>query len=129
MITIEKNILIIILLPLLFLGEAQTKTPGNTINFEKIRQAIKQKLTDPDSAKFKNMRLFNAGQKSELVCGEINSKNRFGGYTGFQPFAYAIDQSEGFFEVGGDLGSVLLIKTMCVGDSEVESIKNRGNKP
>lgn len=37
-------------------------------------------LKDPDSAKFRNQKSF---------CGEVNSKNSFGGYTGFKRFIAA----------------------------------------
>ena len=41
-------------------------------------------LNDPESAQFRNLEL--AG---DAVCGEVNAKNGFGGYVGFQPF-YAL---------------------------------------
>lgn len=42
---------------------------------------VKGHLKDPKSATFRN--LFYTGK---AVCGEVNAKNGFGGYTGFQPF-------------------------------------------
>ncbi|MHA3079640.1 hypothetical protein [Acinetobacter sp. ANC 5502] len=41
--------------------------------------AVKQVLIDSDSAKFRN-------QKGN--CGEVNSKNKFGGYVGFSRYIY-----------------------------------------
>lgn len=46
---------------------------------ELIEIKIKDKLIDPDSAKFRN-------QKGN--CGEVNSKNRMGGYIGFSRYVY-----------------------------------------
>jgi hypothetical protein len=46
-------------------------------------QAVRQNLLDPSSAQFRNVRQMPNG----AVCGEINGKNRMGGYVGFQPFA------------------------------------------
>lgn len=49
------------------------------------QDAVKLKLRDPDSAQFRNVKM---GGRADLplVCGEVNSKNGFGGYTGFQRF-------------------------------------------
>lgn len=41
------------------------------------RNWVRAELTDPDSAKFRNQKGY---------CGEVNSKNRMGGYTGFVRF-------------------------------------------
>ena len=54
----------------------------NAINI--VKSTIKSTLKDPESAKFKNMRVSIINPK--VVCGEVNSKNSFGGYTGFQKF-------------------------------------------
>lgn len=42
-------------------------------------QKVKEQLLDSDSAKFRN-------QKGN--CGEVNAKNRMGGYTGFARYVY-----------------------------------------
>lgn len=44
--------------------------------------AVKAKLTDPDSAKFRDIR--KIGDKS--YCGWVNAKNSYGGYIGDQLF-------------------------------------------
>jgi hypothetical protein len=46
------------------------------------KDAVKQELTDPDSAVFRNERITTLG----AVCGEVNSRNRMGGYGGFRHF-------------------------------------------
>lgn len=46
------------------------------------RDGVKRKLYDPYSAKFINQ---------QSVCGEVNSKNLFGAYTGYQRFIYGGD--------------------------------------
>lgn len=46
-------------------------------------EKVKAGLKDPASAQFRNVK-YNNGKAS--VCGEINSKNSFGGYTGFGRF-------------------------------------------
>lgn len=46
---------------------------------KEIENKVKELAFDPDSAKFRN-------QKGN--CGEVNAKNRFGGYTGFKMYIY-----------------------------------------
>lgn len=47
--------------------------------------SITKKLKDPGSAQFRNveMRLFEG---KPIICGEVNAKNSYGGYTGFTRF-------------------------------------------
>lgn len=49
------------------------------------QQLLLDNLKDPSSAQFKNLRLVT-GEGGEALCGEVNAKNAFGGYTGFKPF-------------------------------------------
>lgn len=51
--------------------------------------AIKDVLIDSDSAKFRNVYYVIAGGRTSFACGEVNSKNRLGGYTGFKGFITA----------------------------------------
>lgn len=44
--------------------------------------AVKDRLKDPYSAKFESVKK----QKNGAVCGEVNSKNLYGAYTGRKPF-------------------------------------------
>lgn len=50
----------------------------NSIGYDYAQKIVKDSLTDPQSAQFKNQ----AG-----YCGEVNSKNKMGGYGDFQKFA------------------------------------------
>lgn len=45
-------------------------------------------LKDPDSAQFRNVHIGIDILGNKKVCGEINAKNAFGGYTGFTPFVF-----------------------------------------
>lgn len=52
--------------------------------------AVRRKLKDPESAAFRNVAVI-APEKFDpnalgIVCGEVNAKNSFGGYTGFSNF-------------------------------------------
>lgn len=51
--------------------------------------AVQQKLKDPSSAKFRNVRFCRGLNNLPLCYGEVNSKNSFGGYGGFQRFISA----------------------------------------
>lgn len=56
--------------------------------------AVREKLADPDSAKFRDLRVVvsttRKGSRLEAVCGDVNAKNRMGGYSGYTPFAYIV---------------------------------------
>ena len=47
--------------------------------------AIRNRMKDPASAQFRNVRLRPYGS-GQVVCGEVNAKNSYGGYVGFVPF-------------------------------------------
>lgn len=49
------------------------------------QQAVRAMLKDPESANFKDVRI-SAGFDFKVVCGQVNSKNGFGAYTGYQYF-------------------------------------------
>lgn len=49
------------------------------------QQSVKEALLDPASARFRYVRAVGSGT-SGFVCGEVNAKNRVGGYTGFRRF-------------------------------------------
>lgn len=56
---------------------AQVKTA------DQARAAVRAELRDPASAQFRNVRARSGGG----FCGEVNSKNGFGGMTGFAIFS------------------------------------------
>lgn len=55
-----------------------------------IKDAVTYNLIDPTTPLFRNIRGKYAkredGTESIIFCGEVNAKNRMGGYTGFSPF-------------------------------------------
>ena len=88
-----------------------------------IRSSIRERLRDPSSAIFgdyRALRIYNNGETELAVCGLVNAKNAYGGYTGEQMFLATIKgadteirgpssagtlscASKGFvFTVGGD---------------------------
>lgn len=50
---------------------------------DEAKEALKQELFDPSSAEFRNVRVTSL---LDAVCGEVNAKNRMGGYVGFRHF-------------------------------------------
>ncbi|AZP72765.1 hypothetical protein EJJ20_29575 [Pseudomonas poae] len=46
------------------------------------REEVKRNLFDADSAQFRNEKVYRVGDEV-VVCGEVNAKNRAGGYGGF----------------------------------------------
>jgi hypothetical protein len=53
---------------------------------EKGKKAVKEKLKDPDSAKFRNVFFSRGTDNVPCSCGEVNARNAFGGYIGYQRF-------------------------------------------
>lgn len=51
----------------------------------KAKLAVQDQLTDPESARFKDV-VVRSADKFVAVCGQFNAKNRYGGYAGFRRF-------------------------------------------
>ena len=49
------------------------------------QEAVQSKLKDEGSAEFRNIDIHKSAEAT-VVCGEVNAKNAFGGYAGFQRF-------------------------------------------
>lgn len=49
--------------------------------------AVRERLRDPQSAQFEDVQVSIIGDYTR-VCGTVNAKNAFGGYTGRKRFAY-----------------------------------------
>jgi hypothetical protein len=107
--------------------------------FKQARQAVLASLKDPESARFgpkfeRRKHSTRSGQPYEMVCGEVNSKNSFGGYGGMKMFVWIAS------DLGGSLPRVRMAepdpqsllpdiniqvtKTLCLG--ETGSTPSRG---
>jgi hypothetical protein len=54
---------------------------------DKLRQYVRDNLKDPGSALFEGERLYASDDPPALaLCGRVNAKNSFGGYTGATDF-------------------------------------------
>ena len=74
-------------------GKNKSKTPvkdpyvERVILEDKVKDLVRSALKDPDSAKFGNI-TYTKG----VICGNVNSKNSFGGYGGMREFMVTKDR-------------------------------------
>jgi hypothetical protein len=54
---------------------------GCTSDEGKHKDVVKTRLNDPDSALFRDVK--QSARDKEVWCGELNAKNRMGGYVGY----------------------------------------------
>lgn len=66
-------------------GAQQLKTMGSDAFVERAKQSVAAGLKDPASTQFRDVRVVS-NTAGSLVCGELNSKNSYGGYAGFVYF-------------------------------------------
>jgi hypothetical protein len=69
-------------------------TPADT---KMVKDVVLYQMKDASSTTFRNLGAVQKPDGSIGVCGEVNSKNSFGGYTGFTPFSGTI--SNGKFSI------------------------------
>jgi hypothetical protein len=81
-----------------------------------VKDSATRKLTDPFSAQFRNVRVV-ANEQYEVVCGEMNAKNLYGGYVGFVDFVSNIDDNADYIYVhfddsddDSDVGEYLILR-------------------
>lgn len=60
---------------------------------------IEAHLNDPESARYRNI-VVKAGR--DIVCGEVNAKNRFGAYVGFRRFYALVLSGDAFLTIAPD---------------------------
>jgi hypothetical protein len=48
--------------------------------------AVADTLRDPESARFRGVRVLREADGRDALCGELNAKNAYGGYVGYEPF-------------------------------------------
>ena len=59
---------------------------------------VKEELKDPFSAVFRNEDIYLDVGGNKTVCGEVNSKNSFGAYTGFQKYVVKMNYEKVVFQ-------------------------------
>jgi hypothetical protein len=53
---------------------------------KEVRESVARSLKDPESARFGRIIAGRSSDGAVMVCGFVNAKNGFGGYTGEKPF-------------------------------------------
>jgi hypothetical protein len=51
-----------------------------------VNEMVRTRLIDPDSAQFRYTKICLFTENNKMAFGMVNSKNRFGGYTGYRLF-------------------------------------------
>ena len=65
--------------------EAERKAKEEeSAKIEKLQSKVRDGFNDPASTQFRNTKLLSS---NNVLCGEVNSKNAYGGYVGFKRFA------------------------------------------
>lgn len=92
----------VLLLPVSALAQ-QAGTADEAI-YEAAKSAVIQQLKDPDSAKFgpltRQTKPNVRGEPTDVVCGAVNARNSFGGYSGMSGFVYFVDDPRVYFADG-----------------------------
>ena len=70
-------------------GRAEEKAPPNAIVMMAAEKAVRAKLSDPETARFRNVVVREQASGTKAVCGEVNAKNKMGGYAGYEGFISA----------------------------------------
>lgn len=75
-----------------------------------VKSEITRQLRDPSSAKFGEIRAVEEGPDNLFVCGFVNAKNGYGGFTGMEPFAGIL--RGGFFTLAA-IGNPYDVDPLC----------------
>lgn len=83
---------------------------------ERGKDSVRSKLKDAASAQFRNVYFYRGKDGIPMTCGEVNSRNSFGGYGGFQRFISAGREDLTFLAEQMDAGEFAKAwNQMCAG--------------
>lgn len=110
-----KKIAFLVTFTLCFSLSAHAKTRDATQKeLALIKIAVAEHLKDPDSLKLKDVKLAPTEDGTGFtLCGEVNAKNSYGGYTGFSKFRGL------YFSAGTDGKPVAMVLRI---DSDEDSV-------
>jgi hypothetical protein len=90
--------------------------PAKGDAFAATKSAVAKNLKDPASAQFTNMarsmRPNAKGTPTDTVCGSVNAKNSFGGYTGARPFVHFVADNSVHIAGESDLDTTI-VRNFC----------------
>lgn len=52
------------------------------------KASISYDMKDPESSKFRDIKINKTRGGADILCGQVNAKNSYGAYTGFTDFYY-----------------------------------------
>lgn len=86
----------------------------------KAQAEIASQLKDPSSAQFRNVKAGKTDKGFDIVCGEVNARNGFGGYVGFTPFIWREGTYGGAVGAQGKGAHLVndLIAALCSGNQQ-----------
>lgn len=85
------------------------------------RQTISAQFNDPSSAQFRHDRF----EKNGWFCGEVNAKNREGGYVGFKRFASGGKSGKQYIENHGMVGEATTDDILELLDKQTARLNER----
>ena len=74
-----------------------TKNKASQKEVARVMAGVKDRLRDPESARFEGIYAMKGSNGKLNYCGYVNSKNSFGGYTGKSQFYFFGDNGHVFF--------------------------------
>jgi hypothetical protein len=89
-----KGLTLLFLFTVPMLASCDRIAQTNDSEIAQAKTLLSDALLDPQSAQFRKIAVGESdlmGNKQSVVCGEVNAKNRMGGYTGYGHFLVATD--------------------------------------
>ena len=78
--------------------EASKPIPLTRSQVSQIQATVTRDFFDPESARFRDVRAVEVsladGNRETRVCGEVNGKNRMGGYVGYSMFGGVLQSGQ-----------------------------------
>lgn len=66
---------------------------------KQIAADVAENFADPIATQIR--RLHRSPSHADSICGQVNTKNQYGGYVGFKPFRYLTERRKVYFENTG----------------------------
>lgn len=81
-----------------------------------VERQIRNQLKDPESARFGGIAAVKDDKGAITVCGAVNAKNSFGGYTGHRPFVGLLFGDSFLVSNFGETDrDAVVVTTVCAG--------------
>jgi hypothetical protein len=87
------------------------KRPSDAEAIARAKAALVKSLKDPESARISDVVRKTSPVGADYICGQVNAKNGFGGYTGSKAFLYYVADAKLMSEEESITGP--LIRDIC----------------